>query len=179
MSNTWLKREEIRKVTFRIGENETEIDFVLIKKEHRRCILNEKAFTGEFLHALVIANIDKRKIRKIVRKTCAERRKITLLKDVKIRKRFEEKVIKFVDVGAPNLWEHRNVGVLKAGDQVCEKKRGTRSKGDTWRWNEEVKDAVSRKKEAHKAMCQNSTENKRRCESMKNKSNKVVSKGMR
>ena len=34
MSNTWFKREEKRKVTFKIGENETEIDFVLIKKEH-------------------------------------------------------------------------------------------------------------------------------------------------
>ena len=30
MSNTWLKREE--KVIFGMGENDTEIDFVLIKK---------------------------------------------------------------------------------------------------------------------------------------------------
>ena len=34
LPSTWLKREEKRKVTFRMGENETEIDFVLIKKEH-------------------------------------------------------------------------------------------------------------------------------------------------
>ena len=34
VSNTWRKREEKRKVTFRIGENETKIDFVLTKKEH-------------------------------------------------------------------------------------------------------------------------------------------------
>ena len=40
----------------------------------------------------------------------------------------------------------------------------------TWWWNEEVKEAVYRKKEAHKAMCQNSTEeNKRRYKGMKNK----------
>ena len=31
MSNTWFKRKEKRKVIFRMGENETEIDFVLIK----------------------------------------------------------------------------------------------------------------------------------------------------
>ena len=36
--NTWLKRKEKWKVTFRIGENETEIDFALMKKEHRRFI---------------------------------------------------------------------------------------------------------------------------------------------
>ena len=39
-----------------------------------------KAIPGEFQHALVIADIDKMKIRKVDRKTCAERRKITLLK---------------------------------------------------------------------------------------------------
>ena len=33
--NTWFKREK-RKVTFRMGENETELDIVMIKKEHRR-----------------------------------------------------------------------------------------------------------------------------------------------
>ena len=32
MSNSWFKREEKRKMIFRIGENETLIDFVLIKK---------------------------------------------------------------------------------------------------------------------------------------------------
>ena len=61
---------------------------MLIKKEHRRFIQNVKAIPGEFQHALVIADIDKRKIRKVVRKTCAERRKITLQEDVKIRKQF-------------------------------------------------------------------------------------------
>ena len=32
MSVTWFKREEKRKVTFRMGENEAEIEIVLIKK---------------------------------------------------------------------------------------------------------------------------------------------------
>ena len=103
MSNTWFKGEERRKVTFRMSKNETGIDFVLIKKEHRWFIQNVKTITGEFQHALVIADTDKRKIRKVVRKTCADRRKITLLKDVKIRNQFEEKVTELVDVGVPNL----------------------------------------------------------------------------
>ena len=85
MSNTWSKREVERKVTFRMGENKTEID-MLIKKEYQGFIQNVKAIPGEFQHALVIANIDKRKIRKVVRKTCVEIRKITLLKPVKIGK---------------------------------------------------------------------------------------------
>ena len=57
-----------------------------------------------------------------MRKTCAERRKISLLKDVKIRKQFKEKVIKLVNVGTPNLWGHFKDGVLEACDDVCGKK---------------------------------------------------------
>ena len=79
VSNTWFKRKEKRKVTFRMGENDTKIDFVLIKKEHRRFILSVKTIPGVFQHALVMADIDKRKIRKVLRKICTERRKTTLL----------------------------------------------------------------------------------------------------
>ena len=68
-----------------------------------------------------------------------------------------------VYVGAPNLWGHFRDVLLEACDKVCVKKRGKRSIGDTWWWNEEVKVAVSRKIDAHKVMCQNCTEeNKRR-----------------
>ena len=35
-SNTGFRREEERRRTFRMGEYETEIDFVLTKKEHER-----------------------------------------------------------------------------------------------------------------------------------------------
>ena len=65
---------------------------MLIKKEHRQFIRNVKTIPGEFQHALVIADIDKRKIRNVVSETCVERRKISLLNNVKIRKRFEERV---------------------------------------------------------------------------------------
>ena len=34
VSNTWFMREEKRKVTFRMGDIETKIEFVLTKKEH-------------------------------------------------------------------------------------------------------------------------------------------------
>ena len=41
---------------------------------------------GEFLHSLLVADMDKEKIRNVVRETCTERREISLLRDVKIRK---------------------------------------------------------------------------------------------
>ena len=44
------------------------------------------------------------------------------------------------------MWRHFKDGHVKTSDEVCWKKRGRRSKGDIFWWNEEVKKAVSRKK---------------------------------
>ena len=67
------------------------------------------------------------------------------------------------------MWGHFKDGVFKVCDEVCCKKRERRSKGDTWWWNEEVKGAVSGKKDAHKAM-----EKKRRYKSMKGNAIKAM-----
>ena len=61
---------------------------------------------------------------------------------MEIRKRFEEKVIKLVDVGVPYLWGDSKDGGLKTCDRVYWKNMGSSSEGDTWWWNEEVKKAV-------------------------------------
>ena len=48
----------------------------------------------QFHHALVIADIDEKMIiKKVMRKACVERRKISLLKHDSTRRRFDEKVI--------------------------------------------------------------------------------------
>ena len=44
-------------MTFGILRNGTEIDFVLMKKEHQRFIQIVKAISGEFQHTLVMADI--------------------------------------------------------------------------------------------------------------------------
>ena len=71
----------------------------------------------------MIADIDKRKIRTVVTKTCD---------DVKIRKQFKKNVIELVDDGVPNFWRHYKDWVLQACHEVCGRKKGRRIKGDTW-----------------------------------------------
>ena len=75
----------------------------------------------------MVVDIDKKIIRNVVKKMC-ERRKVNLLKDVMIGKRFEDKIIDLVDVVAPNLWGHFMGSVLVACDEVFCKKRCRRSK---------------------------------------------------
>ena len=67
----------------------------------------------------MVADIDKKKIRNVVRRTHTERRKTSLLKDVKIGKWFEEKVIKLADVGVTNWWGHFKDGVQNTYNDVC------------------------------------------------------------
>ena len=97
-----------------------------------------------------------------------ERRKICLLKD-EIRKQFEEKVTELVDIGVPNLWGHFKDEVV----MMCVGSRG----------KENVKkihgNAMSRMKNAHKAVCINSTEeNKSRYKNMRSKAVKAASKAI-
>ena len=65
VSNTWFMWVENMNVTFKIGENEAEIDLVL-KKEHQRFMQSVKVISGEFWHALVVADIGRKKIRNVV-----------------------------------------------------------------------------------------------------------------
>ena len=59
--------------------------------------------------------------------------------------------------------------MLQACDEVCGKTKGWRNHGNTWWWNEEVKEAIQQKKVAYKKMCKNqSLENKARYKNIKN-----------
>ena len=86
-SNTRLSRERKRLRGNLHGEKmRPKLTFLLIRKRHLRFMQNVKAIPGESQNALVVADIGKERIGKVVRKTCVERRKISLLRDVKMRK---------------------------------------------------------------------------------------------
>ena len=76
-----LREGEEEEKEGRLGENGTGIDFVLLRQEHRRFLLDVKAVPGEFQHVLVVEDMDKKRIWDVVRKTYIERRKKNLLKD--------------------------------------------------------------------------------------------------
>ena len=63
---------------------------LLYKKNTGGFQRNVKAILGEIQHLAVIADIDMKKIKKVVRNTHNERKKISLLKDVKMRTLLEE-----------------------------------------------------------------------------------------
>ena len=76
-----------------------------------------------------------------------------------------------------DLWESYKNGVLRACDELCGKTKGRRDQGNTWWWNEQVKEAIERKKKAFNTWCKNrSPENKNNYRKARNQTKKVVTK---
>ena len=89
VANTWYKKKDKRKVTYSSGGNDTEIDFVLVEKEKRKCLQDVKVITGELQLKLVVVDVEKQKLKKSVQKNKRERWK---LKEKEIKQKFEERV---------------------------------------------------------------------------------------
>ena len=64
--------------------------------------------------------------------------------------------------------------------EVYGKKKCRRNRGDTWWWNEEVKDIIARKKAALKELCRFPLkENKTKYKRIRNQTRKTVARTMR
>ena len=81
-----------------------------------------------------------------------------------------------VDVNAQDLWK----SFIKACDELCGKKLVRQDGSNTWWWNEEVKDAVAKKKKAFKDLCKDRCEaNKLLYKKIRNRTKKVVASAIR
>ena len=165
-------------MTFSSASNKTEIDFVLVGRQNRKFLKDVKAIPGELQHRLVIVDVDQRKLRRIVRKRMIEKRKVWKLKEEETRAKFQERVEELVDMDAPDMWKSFKEGVLRACDEVCGKTRGRKDQGgETWWWSNDVKEAVTKKKDAFKEYCKNRTEElKAKYKELNKQAKKVVAK---
>ena len=70
--------------------------------------------------------------------------------------------------------------VLKACDELSGKKKVRKNGGNKWWWNEEVRNAMARKKEAFKTFCKTGfEEHKIFYRKMRNQTKKVIAKAMK
>ena len=80
MSNStayiWFKTTDKRKTTFNSGNNESEINFILVSIENRKFLIDVKVIPWELQHRLLVAYVDKRKLNKVVKKESRVRRMV-------------------------------------------------------------------------------------------------------
>ena len=84
----------------------------------------------ELQHRMVVVDLDKKILKKVVRKERIIRRKIWKLNENQTRVRFEKRVKELESTDAPDLWKTFRDGVLKACDELCGKKKCRRDQGD-------------------------------------------------
>ena len=140
------------KITYSAGGCETENDFVLAGEKYRKYMRDVKVIPSKLQHRLVVVDLDKKVLKKVVRKQRIRRRKIWKLNENQTRVKFEKRVKELVRTDAPDLWKTFKDGVLKACAEMCGKKKSRRDLGDMWWWNE-IKDTIARKKAAFKELC--------------------------
>ena len=146
VANTWFKKTDKRKITFKSGNNEFEIDFILVNKENRKFVKDIKVIPCELQHRLLLADVDKRKRNKVIKKESRIKHMVWKLKEREMQEKFERKVEELVDVETTNLRESFRDGVLTTCDELCGKKKVRKNGGNKWWWNEEVRNAIARKK---------------------------------
>ena len=76
VANTWFYKANKRKITYSACGCETEIDFVLVGKKYRKYVSNVKVFSWELRYMLVVVDLDKKVLKKVVRKQQIIRRRI-------------------------------------------------------------------------------------------------------
>ena len=85
-----------------MGGYETETDFVVVGESTRKYLKDVKAILCELQYRLVLKNIDKRKLKKVVKNEQIVRRRVWKLKKKSIKVRFQERVKELVDADAPD-----------------------------------------------------------------------------
>ena len=118
VANSWFKKKDKRKVTYSLGGNDIEIDFVLGGKEKRKYSRDVKVIPGALQHRLVVVDVEEQKLKKSVKKSKRVRWRVWKLKEKEFEEKFEERIRKLVDNDSKDLWGFYKNKVLKACDEV-------------------------------------------------------------
>ena len=96
-ANTWFKKNEKRIVTFNLGGNQTEINFVLLEKERTKFLKDAKVIHWELQHSLVVIDVKKENLFKRMRIKRNMQCRVWKFKEEETRKKFKDKAKEFVN----------------------------------------------------------------------------------
>ena len=152
ISNTYFKKDREKLITYKSGEAETQLDYIIFRPKLGQNIVDCKVIPGEECltqHRLVRADFSIEDLRK--KKWRGERRlKLWKLREEGVKEEFEER-IKETLCTYEGDWVQLRQGVMQVCEEICGRSSGRRGhERETWWWNDTVQDAVRKKKEAYK-----------------------------
>ena len=81
MASTWFNKTGKKKIIYSDGGCETKIDFALVGEKYGKYIRDLKVIPWELQHRLVVVDLDKKVLKKVVRKQRIIKRKIWKLNE--------------------------------------------------------------------------------------------------
>ena len=103
VANTWFEKEKQSKITYSTGENTTVNNSVLVGKSNK--VFKRGEISRDSQHRLVVTDLDKRKLKEVVKNRQPVTRKVWKFQDNNTKSRFQERVKEMIKVEAPNIWK--------------------------------------------------------------------------
>ena len=180
--NTFYEKSKEHLITYKSGGHATQIDYVMVKRADLKSVKNCKVIPGEEAvaqHRLLCAVLNIRK-EKPTRVDIKKKIKIWKLKGEKVAE-YRGKVREKFDANTSTVeenWQALKTAVLGAATEVCGTTKGGKHQGrETWWWNEDVQEAIKRKKGAFKAWQKGGGEDQREAyRKAKNEAKRAVAK---
>ena len=142
LMNTCFQKRKSRLVTFRSGETETMVDYILVNNKYRSSVKDVKVIPGEEIvsqHCLLLMDMV---FRKKVKRKVKFRKKLKLwrLRESELKEEFADGVNNKYD-GNEDWYDLKRKLLDVAGD-VCGYVKGKSRHSKTWWWNKDVDVAV-------------------------------------
>ena len=156
--NTYFKKEDRHLLTYKSGENESMIDYWIVKKEMRCRVKNVKVIANEECvqqHRMVLVDwCGNRKKKR--RKASKTRLKCWKLKDEGCRRKLKEVVDELLqqcedaDEDVNVAWNSFAKAVTKGAEIVLGRMKGEGRRREAWWWCKDVKLAIEEKRKRYK-----------------------------
>ena len=151
--NTWFEKEEKHLITYMSGENESQIDFILMRKEKESIIKVKdcKTFPGEQCatqHKLLCADFWIKDFKRPKKRRGEKKIKVWKLKEDIYHDEYKRKLIEKMDNDKVG-WNDYKTACIEAAKEVCGETSGFRQRRRiTWWWCIDVQKAIRDKKKA-------------------------------
>ena len=155
--NTFFEKRPKHLVTYKSGGRQSQIDFLMCRRQQLNEVKNCKVINGESVaaqHRVLVLDWEIKCSKRRIPEKVTPKIKWWRLKEENLKIQFREKVLseRRLLENVQEWWEANSTVIVRAGQEVFGMTTGRRPPGDkeTWWWNDEVKDAIRAKKEAKK-----------------------------
>ena len=180
LMNTCFQKRKSWLITFRSGETETMIDYILVNNKYRSSVKDVKVIPGEDTvsqHCLLLMDMV---FKKKFRRKAKFRKKLKLwsLRESEVKEEFVEGVNNKCDGNED--WCGLKRKLLDVASEVCGYTKGKPRNFETWCWNKDVDVAVCRKRKLFWIWkkSQNDEDRKKYCETKKDAKRVVYNMAM-